>query len=508
MSKIPINNKHGGFWWLFDDDTPDENIPIQTSLSSENLDNQTLVVEPNNTLQSQTPVEESPWWKFWDDDSESDSESEEDPKSESVDSEIFVTSVSAPTGEEEKGFWESIFGDSSSSEDNDEKEVKKEKGFWESIFGDSSSEDNDEKEVKKEKKLKKVKNLITEKNIKESVKEPEKLKKVKNSISEKNIKEPVKEPEVVDEHVKVDVDINSYNIVNSKKSVKDQVKVDVDINSYNVMKEKEVKEIPKENITIPQIETTNKKLMIFISNLCNHKLNDSVISNVYNLINSNKKLFEEEPVRLSILKYRLCNHISNYEKIENLFFDIGFNDNVYETDLNNFKLDYIIDIGKSKNVLQKREVIIFDEEHDTNLRDMIKKVNNFEKNDKLYKNIISVIINYMSEECDDFKFNKFMAATAFKYKTNLIYIGDIDCGLDRHKSLLFKYLCDNVGLQCSLLRNNKMDLNGNIYDDHVWNLILLNGKVYIVDFRYFPNRIVHPNNSETSKYYNIRKLIA
>ena len=248
--------------------------------------------------------------------------------------------------------------------------------------------------------------------------------------------------------------------------------------------------------------------MIFISNLCNHKLNDSVISNVYNLINSNKKLFEKEPVRLSILKYRLCNHISNYETIENLFFDIGFNDNVYETDLNSFKLDYIIDIGKNKNVLQKREVIIFDEEHDTNLRDIIKRVNNFEKNNKLYKNIIGVIIDYMSEECDDFKFNKFMATTAFKYKTNSIYIGDIDCGLDRHKSLLFKYLCDDVGLQCSLLRNNKMDLNGNIYDDHVWNLILLNGKVYIVDFRYFPNRIVHPNNSETSKYYNIRKFMA
>ena len=53
-----------------------------------------------------------------------------------------------------------------------------------------------------------------------------------------------------------------------------------------------------------------------------------------------------------------------------------------------------------------------------------------------------------------------------------------------------------------------MDLNGNIYDDHVWNLILLKGKVYVVDFKYFPNRIVHPNNSETSKYYNIRKFMA
>ena len=480
MSKIPINNKQGGFWWFFDDDTPDENTPIQTSLSSENLVNQTPEVKPSNSLPNQTPIEESPWWKFWDNDSESENEEDlkEDTKSESIDSEIFVTSVSAPTQEEDKGFWDSIFVDSSSS----------------------SSEDSD-KEIKKEEKVKnliKLKNKIDEskKTTKEPLKQP--------------LKQPVKEiiKDVIEDRIKVDVDINSYNVNESKKSVKEQVKVDVDINSYNVKEEKEAQEILKENIIIPQIETTNKKLMIFISNLCNHKLNDSVINNVYNLINSNKKLFEEEPVRLSILKYRLCNHISNLETIENLFFDIGFNDNVYETDLNSFKLDYIIDIDKNKNVLQKREVIIFDEEHDTNLRDIIKKVNNFEKNKDLYKNIISVIIDYMSEECDDFKFNKFMAATAFKYKTNSIYIGDIDCGLDRHKSLLFKYLCDDLGLQCSLLRNNKMDLNGNIYDDHVWNLILLNGKIYIVDFRYFPNRIVHPNNSETSKYYNIRKFIA
>ena len=334
---------------------------------------QTLLIKPNNTLPNQTPIKESPWWKFWDDDSENENEESNTKKtnkqenSKNEESEIFVTSVSAST-------------------------------------------------------------------------------------------------------------------------------------------KKNIKEIPKENIIVPQIKTTNKKLIIFISNLCNHKLNNSIISNVYNLINSNKKLFEEEPVRLSILKYRLCNHISNYETIENRFFDIGFNDDVYETDHDNFKLDYIIDIDKNKNVLQKREVIVFDEEHDINLRDIINKVNNFEKNDQLYKNIISVIVDYMSEECDDFKFNKFMTATAFKYKTNSIYIGDINYGLDRHKSLLFKYLCDNVDLLCSLHRYNKMDLNGNIYDDHAWNLISIKGKIYIVDFRYFPNRIVYPNNSETSKYYKTKKF--
>ena len=225
------------------------------------------------------------------------------------------------------------------------------------------------------------------------------------------------------------------------------------------------------------------------------------------MIDSNKELFEKEPFRLSILKYRLCNHISNYEKIDNLFFDSGFNDKVFDTDVNNFKLDYIIKLTADQQIFQMREIILFDENKDVNLRDMANKANHFEKDSSLYNKIINLITDYMHIKCDDFKFNKFMASMSFKHKTNLVYIGDIDCGLDRHKSLLFKYLCDKLNLPCCLLRNNRMGINNNIYDDHVWNLIQLDGIVYIVDFRYFPNRIVHPNNSETSKYYNIKKFM-
>ncbi len=112
----------------------------------------------------------------------------------------------------------------------------------------------------------------------------------------------------------------------------------------------------------------------------------------------------------------------------------------------------------------------------------------------------------MGEECDDFKFNKFITNHSAKYNTNFINIGDIDCGLDRHKSLLFKYLCDILNLNCSLFRNIKTDSNSNIYDDHVWNLILINGKIYVVDFKYFPNKIVYPNNIDTSKYYKVHRF--
>ena len=379
--------------------------------------------------------------------------------------------------------------------------------FWDDDSSDDdSSDEEDDSDSSDEEDNEDIKLFVTPKSMSENEDSDIFITSTSKPVEDENIKEyEPKKDKINNEKVKKLIELrkkmeegnsNSHSFKLYQDDTKEAINKNIEVKKQPIKKE------------IPIIESNNKKIMIFISNLCNHRLNDNIVSNVYNLINSNKKLFEEEPVRLSILKYRLCNHISNYEKIENLFFDIGFNDNIYDTDFEKFQLDYIIDIGNNKNIFQKREVIIFDEEHDTNLRDIIKKVNNFEKNDQLYKNVIGVIVDYMNEESNDFKFNKFMAATAFKYKTNSIYIGDIDCGLDRHKSLLFKYLCDNLNLQCSLLRNNKMDLNGNIYDDHVWNLILLKGKVYVVDFKYFPNRIVHPNNSETSKYYNIRKFMA
>ena len=248
----------------------------------------------------------------------------------------------------------------------------------------------------------------------------------------------------------------------------------------------------------------NNEVKLFFASICSHKLKDTVLQNLKNLINSNLKLYEQNPVKLSILKYRLCNNICNNEKIGNFFFDIGFNDTVLETELNNFKLDHIID---NNNFSQKREVIIINEDSDVNLRDMIAKIKIFEKDDNLYINIIRLIIAYMGEDCDDFIFNKFMQTHSFKYKTNFVKIGDIDCGLDRHKSLLFKYLCDILNLQCSLFRNVKTDCNNFIYDDHIWNLISIKDKIYVVDFRYFPNKIVRPTNTETSKYYKIIRFV-
>ena len=257
---------------------------------------------------------------------------------------------------------------------------------------------------------------------------------------------------------------------------------------------------------MPTINTDDKNIIVFLSNLCDHKLKDETLNKVYNLIETNREAFEKEPVKLSILKYRLCNHISNYEKIDYKFFDMGFSEKILDTNIDNFKKNYIIDSKSDKDVFQNREIILIDADNDDVLKRLMDKIYILEITNRMYDKIIEVIISFMGLQCDDFKFNKFMAGHAFKNKSNIINIGDIDCGLDRHKSLLFKFICDKLNLPCSLLRNNRADVKGNIYDDHVWNLIQINGITYVVDFRYYANRIIYPNNTETYKYYNLKKF--
>jgi len=93
-----------------------------------------------------------------------------------------------------------------------------------------------------------------------------------------------------------------------------------------------------------------------------------------------------------------------------------------------------------------------------------------------------------------------------KNKSNILYIGDLDNGIDRHKSLLFKYLCDQLNLQCCIFRYVNISDN-KIYDKHVWNLIKINECIYVIDFRLFPNKIVKPTDKNTENYYKINEFI-
>ena len=275
----------------------------------------------------------------------------------------------------------------------------------------------------------------------------------------------------------------SAHIDDSIKSTSISAHIDDSIKS----KKMESTKIQKTKI----INTKNKELTFFINNICNNEVHTEILNN--------QEIYENESFRLSNLKFRICNYLNNNDKITDYFFDMGFN-NSLSTDISTLKKNTIIESN-----YQLREIILFNSNKDIYLQKIINKVIYLEKNNNIYINIINIIIKFMGLQCDDFKFNKFMQDYSHKNNSNILYIGHINNGLDRHKSLLFKYLCDKVNIPCCVLRNYKINQD-KIFDNHSWNLILIDKCIFVVDFKFFPNKIIKPEDEKTMNYYDINKF--
>ena len=122
-------------------------------------------------------------------------------------------------------------------------------------------------------------------------------------------------------------------------------------------------------------------------------------------------------------------------------------------------------------------------------------------------NIISIINDFLGDNIDDKKFNNFLVNYQKVNGTNLLNIGDVKNGLDRHKSLLFKYLCDKLNLKCSIVRKVSFNSSNLFVDKHVFNLISINGVINVVDFKYHPKKIVKPTKESSIFYYETSKFI-
>ena len=184
------------------------------------------------------------------------------------------------------------------------------------------------------------------------------------------------------------------------------------------------------------------------------------------------------------------------------FFDKGFSsyetsNSDYSTEISQLNNQMFIEVNNIK--YQLKEIIIFNSKNDYTLRNIVDKVKLYARNEKIYEILIKIILSILGKEDNNYKFNKFMST---QHKKRIIKIGDIRFGLNRHKSLLFKFLCDNIGLNCCVIRNNVIK-DGLIYEDHCWNIILINSTKVVVDFKRFPGRLVVPNNQFTKDYYQL-----
>ena len=247
---------------------------------------------------------------------------------------------------------------------------------------------------------------------------------------------------------------------------------------------------------------------IFYSNLCAFDISSNDLELIIKEIDSKKDTYLKELFRFSILKYRFCNNLNFTDLLIDGFFDYGFtssltNNSSYSTDIS---INKSFLINTELNRYQIRENIIFNSKNDGLLKNILDECKLLVKNESAYQKIINIILRIHGTECDNYKFNKFMSSNFAKYNNINVKIGDIRYGLDRHKSLLFKYLCDNIGLICCVFRKNNINEDTLITETHTWNLIKIKNSLAIVDFRYFPGRILAPNNQFTIDYYKINSI--
>ena len=244
--------------------------------------------------------------------------------------------------------------------------------------------------------------------------------------------------------------------------------------------------------------------------LCVQNISSTDLKNIINEININKNIYTKENYKLSTLKYRFCNYLNFRDLLLDGFFDSGYSSSIANNSNYSINIDSIsyknIILYKEKNRYQTREIILINKNVDPILFTLLKECKFLERNNNIYKKIIEQILKVFNNNNDDNKFNKFILYYSNKNNTNIIKLGDIRFGLDRHKSLLFKYLCDNIGLNCCIIRKNTINNEEYITENHCWNLIKIDNKKLIIDFRFYNGNIIEPLDDFTKEYYKINLI--
>lgn len=72
----------------------------------------------------------------------------------------------------------------------------------------------------------------------------------------------------------------------------------------------------------------------------------------------------------------------------------------------------------------------------------------------------------------------------------------------RHKGLMFKILCDEIGIKASIVRGNMIDMYG--FGGHVWNEVKLsNGKKLLVDTQNKKIIDISKSNPRAATYFDV-----
>lgn len=78
-------------------------------------------------------------------------------------------------------------------------------------------------------------------------------------------------------------------------------------------------------------------------------------------------------------------------------------------------------------------------------------------------------------------------------KNPITQISDVVYGVCRHKSQLFKYLCDFMGIPCRMVLGKVAGKDGREYN-HMWNIVIVSDTFYFIDPHNCPEELIHHEN--------------
>ena len=210
--------------------------------------------------------------------------------------------------------------------------------------------------------------------------------------------------------------------------------------------------------------------------------------------------------QLIILKYRFCNYLGFKDIIPSGYFDIGrvsssvkYNEKyIFETNINYYSKYTDISIDTSEVLLVDHELDIPLQHYKSDIEkykeDLYSKTpDNYKRQYFMYLIILKDVGAVMTSNTTDESSKEERFNLMNNIKINIIPIGFIKVGICRHKSLLFKILCDHLKLDCMLIRGALKSKKGKVLGSHAWNIVQVDGNPFIVDVRNHPTTLLEPD---------------
>lgn len=215
-------------------------------------------------------------------------------------------------------------------------------------------------------------------------------------------------------------------------------------------------------------------------------------TSVYDLISVDKS----KASRYASLSYCRRGFLDFYQNMPDGFIDGGRH--------MEFKVD---EKGKMREI-GYREIILLDTNVDPGLRQVLTETQELLKGITDMQTKIKMLALYISNRLGGKHLNDYPGShisdltendieTVLK-KTDGVHlpIGALNHGVCRHRALLFKYLADRNGIPSRLVRGDY----GSSASAHVWNVVKLGEKYFIVDVMHDPTQLYEENSDKAKKY--------